>query len=75
MPQGGLSLPEFIARWKESGAAERANFQSFVNELCDLLGVSRPRPARDDDARNEYVFERTVTFHNPDGTTPSGLAR
>jgi hypothetical protein len=34
----------FIARWQKSGAAERANYQLFLSELCDLLGV--PRRAR-----------------------------
>lgn len=72
MPHSPVSLPEFIARWKESGAAERANFQLFLGELCDLLGVERPHPAQADDRQNAYVFERAVTFQNPDGTTSPG---
>jgi len=33
----------FIVRWAKSGGAESANFQSFANELCDLLGLeARP---------------------------------
>jgi len=39
----------FIRRWQLSRAAERANFQSFLNELCDLLHVPRPDPTRQDD--------------------------
>jgi hypothetical protein len=62
----------FIARWKSSAAAERANYQLFLSELCDLLGVPRPEPARADDRHNAYVFERAVTFHNNDGTTSAG---
>lgn len=62
----------FITRWKESGAAERANYQLFLSELCDLLGVARPDPTKPDDADNAYVFERSVTFHHPDGTTSTG---
>lgn len=62
----------FIARWQNSAAAERANYQLFLSELCDLLGVPRPEPAGADDARNAYVFERAVTFHNPDGTNSPG---
>jgi hypothetical protein len=31
----------FIDRWKNSGAAERANHQLFLSELCDVLGVPR----------------------------------
>jgi len=63
---------DFIARWKNSAAAERANYQLFLSELCELLGLPRPEPARADDERNAYVFERAVTFHNGDGTTSPG---
>jgi len=62
----------FIARWQKSGAAERANCQLFLSELCDVLGVPRPDPATPDDAANAYVFERAVTFHHGDGTTSTG---
>jgi hypothetical protein len=62
----------FIERWKKSGAAERANYQLFLTELCDILGVTRPDPSRPDDTENEYVFERAVTFRHADGTTSTG---
>jgi hypothetical protein len=29
----------FIARWSPSSAAERANKDTFLVELCDVLGV------------------------------------
>ena len=32
----------FIARWEASGGAERSNTQSFLNELCDLIGQPHP---------------------------------
>ena len=63
---------EFIRRWESSGAAERANYQLFLSELCDVLGVPRPNPSVPDDSHNAYVFERTVQFHNGDGTTSPG---
>jgi hypothetical protein len=66
------SVEEFTARWKESAAAERANYQLFLSELCDVLEVERPQSAQADDAQNAYVFERAVTFDNGDGTTSSG---
>src|SRR5881394_1027016 len=72
MPHSTDPLQEFIARWKESGAAERANCQPFLGELCDVLGVPRPQPAQPDDEQNTYVFERAVTFHNGDGSTSTG---
>ncbi len=62
-------MPEFFARWEASGAAERANYSMFLNELCVVLEVPRPDPAGPDDASNAYVFERTVPFANPDGST------
>ncbi|HOZ50167.1 MAG TPA: class I SAM-dependent DNA methyltransferase [Candidatus Hydrogenedentes bacterium] len=64
---------EFIRRWKESGAAERANAQLFLSELCDVLGIPHPDPAKPDDTDNAYAFERHVIFHNGDGTTSDGL--
>ena len=65
-------LDEFLTRWEVSGGAERANYGLFLTELCDVLGVSRPEPTRPDDAENAYVFERAVTFQNPDGSTSGG---
>ncbi|HTE17881.1 MAG TPA: type IIL restriction-modification enzyme MmeI, partial [Armatimonadota bacterium] len=67
-----LALPPFLQRWQDSGAAERANYQLFLSELCDQLGVPRPDPTRPDDEQNAYVFERAVTFRNGDGTTSTG---
>ena len=66
------SVEAFVTRWKASGAAERANCQLFLAELCDLLNTPRPEPATPDDAANAYVFERSVTFNNGDGTTSPG---
>jgi hypothetical protein len=37
----------FITRWKSSGASERANYQLFLSELCELLQVEKRRPASD----------------------------
>ncbi|HET7369216.1 MAG TPA: DNA methyltransferase [Gammaproteobacteria bacterium] len=57
----------FIERWSPSGGAERANYQLFLAELCDLIDVPRPDPARPDNLENGYVFERSLTFTNADG--------
>jgi hypothetical protein len=62
----------FIARWQSSGAAEHANYQLFLAELCDVLGVPRPDPSRPDDTENAYVFERNVRFDHGDGDTSTG---
>ncbi len=63
------TIDGFCRRWEASGAAERANYSMFLNELCDLLDVPRPDPSGPDDAKNAYVFERAVPFPNPDGST------
>ncbi len=62
-------IAAFIARWESSGAAERANYQMFLAELCDILGVPRPDPTSPDPAKNRYVFDRAITRIHPDGST------
>ena len=56
MPHTATSTIEsFISRWKASGASESANYQLFLMELCELLGVEKPIPATD------KVHEATYT--------------
>ena len=38
------AIDAFIERWRAAQAAEIANGQSFVIELCSLLGVEGPPP-------------------------------
>ena len=38
------SHAEFVKRWENSAAAERANYQLFLSEFCDFLEVPRPQP-------------------------------
>lgn len=61
------AVADFVRRWQNSAAAERANFRSFCNELCDLLAVPRPDPARQDERDNAYVYDKTVWFDDGDG--------
>ena len=76
--QGGgasaAAIDAFIARWGSSAGAERANYQIFLAELCDLLGVPRPDPSVADEAANRYVFDKAVTFPLPDGKTTTKYA-
>jgi hypothetical protein len=60
----GPGIRQFIERWEGSGAAERANYQLFLSELCDVIGVAHPDPATPDNRQNAYVFERSVEFHD-----------
>ena len=62
---------QFIARWQGvalTAATELSTSQTFVLELCALLGVPTPLP---NDAL-DYVFERPITFAHGDGSTSAG---
>ena len=52
----------FISRWKPSGGSEMANFQTFANELTDLLGVARPKVSDVDGDYRDHRFERPMAF-------------
>ncbi|TAL80303.1 MAG: class I SAM-dependent DNA methyltransferase, partial [Beijerinckiaceae bacterium] len=72
-PNLRADVESFIARWSGGdGGQERANYALFLSELCDVLGVPRPDQASHNAATNAYVFERAVTFREPDGSTASG---
>lgn len=58
-------LQPFIQRWESASGAERANYISFLNELCDILGVEKPNPASG--SGGAYRYERGVDHHHPDG--------
>ncbi|MDP1983196.1 MAG: hypothetical protein Q8K23_11665 [Sulfuritalea sp.] len=66
------SVEAFIARWQAAGGSERANYQLFITELCELLGLPKPEPARAEASDNAYVFERRVTFRHGDGSSSNG---
>jgi hypothetical protein len=66
------AVDRFILSWSATGGSELANTQSFINELCALIGVEPPRGSRVDDAENSYVFERRVFEDNGDGTSSFG---
>jgi hypothetical protein len=66
-------IDAFIARWSSAGGSERANYQLFITELCELLDLPKPEPARGDARDNAYVFERRVTFAHGDGSSSNGF--
>jgi hypothetical protein len=67
------SIDQYVARWKVSGASERANYQLFLTELCELLGVEKPRPASDKVHEATYTFERPVLFNDGEGKTTTNF--
>lgn len=67
----GGDAQHFIACWQGvalTAATELSTSQTFVIELCTLLGVPTPLP---NDAL-DYVFERPITFAHGDGSLCSG---
>lgn len=53
-----LSVPEFVARWKNATLTERSAAQSHFNDLCDALG--QPHPTAADPDGTFYTFEKGV---------------
>ncbi len=68
-----MELSAFLAKWSTSGGAERANKDSFLVDLCDVLGVAHPDPKTGDPAKDGYVFERAAKLHHPDGSFTTGF--
>jgi len=66
--QKNKTVEEFIQRWQGIKASELSTSQSFVMDLCELLGVSKPHATLEQD----YMFERPVTFAHGDGSTSAG---
>ncbi|MEP6778663.1 MAG: type IIL restriction-modification enzyme MmeI, partial [Gemmatimonadaceae bacterium] len=63
-------LRELTQRWTNVGAAERANYQLYVVDLCKAIGVEGPRPAANAAHVADgisYQFEFPVKTTNRDG--------
>ena len=58
----------FITRWQGVAASELSTSQSFLIDLCRLLGVDVPHPTPGQD----YMFERPITFRHGDGGSSAG---
>jgi hypothetical protein len=58
----------FIGKWRGVPASELSTSQSFLLDLCALLGVDAPHATPEHD----YLFERPVTFRHGDGSTSAG---
>lgn len=66
------ALEKLIAEASDSGGSEMANYQLFVVGLTDALGLPRPDMAKEENALNDYVFERRIDFKHRDGTRTAG---
>ena len=67
-PNANGNANAFIQRWQGVSASELSTAQSFVRELCELLGVPVPHPTPE----QNYMFERPITFSHGDGSTSPG---
>ena len=67
------AISAFITRWQAASGSERANYQLFLTELTEALGLPRPEPASDDTRDNAYVFERRVDIAHADGSVTRGF--
>jgi hypothetical protein len=56
-------LKALAEHWDGAPASERANFHSYLIQLCEALGVEAPRPAG-----TGYEFEYPVRVVNRDGS-------
>jgi hypothetical protein len=63
-----VALRALRDRWAGVPAAERANAQSYISELCAALGVQAPQPAG-----SGYEFELPVKLITRDGTETQGF--
>ena len=71
-PPTSQTLASFVSRWRDSQAAERANKDLFLAELCDALEVQRPSPTTRDEAKDTYTFELPVEIPLPNGKVTIG---
>lgn len=68
-----VAMEAFIDKWAKSGGSERSNYQLFLSELARLLDEPEPAPAQEENRHNDYVFERSVAFKHPDGSSTTGF--
>ena len=57
-----MTVEGFISKWAASEASERANKDSFLKDLCAVLGVPEPDVVTGDVDRDRYVFEKDATL-------------
>jgi len=62
------AVEAFIAKWNGVNASELSTSQSFLIDLCHLLGVDTPHPT----AEQDYMFERPISFSHGDGSSSAG---
>jgi hypothetical protein len=64
MSEKSAEIEKFITRWSSTTASELATAQSFVIDMCELLGVEKPHAT----AEQDYMFERPLKEAHGDGS-------
>jgi hypothetical protein len=67
------AVDTFITRWQAATGSEHANYQLFLTELCETLGLPRPQPATGEAVEDAYVYERRVDMVHADGSVTRGF--
>lgn len=62
-----LEVEQFIVRWQETSGSERANKDSFIRDLCSVLGVPPPKGRTGDPEKDTYVFEADAIIPDENG--------
>lgn len=65
-----MDVEAFIARWNAATISERSHYQTFISQLCGVIGVSGPDQETVGDLH--YCFERPVRFRLEDGSSKPG---
>ncbi|MGC9526557.1 MAG: DNA methyltransferase [Limnospira sp.] len=53
----------FLEKWQDSEGNERANYQTFLGDLCVALGVDGP-PPKGDVPGDPYCFDKDIKFYS-----------
>ncbi len=61
-----MQVQDFIERWRNTQASERANKDSYLKELCRVLGVPEPDGKTGDSETDRYVFEADSYLYDED---------
>ena len=66
-----MDVEAFITRWSSATISERSHYQTFISQLCALIGVTAPDQEKVGD--RGYCFERRVEFRFHDGGAHRGF--
>lgn len=67
-PADAQRVQQFLKVWQGSQGNERANYQNFLRDWCDALGVEAP-PPKGSVAGDPYCFDKEIRFYHSDRDT------